>query len=170
MRHTISLLVRNKPGVLSHIAGLFSARGYNIDSLTVGETDDKTVSRMTIVTIGDDKIIEQVTKQLNKLIDVIKVVDLTDQPFVDRELVLIKVQAEGDKRSQIIEITDIFRAKIVDVSVKTVTIEVTGDEGKIQAIIELLNPFGIKEIARTGKVAIARGKDAVRNSKGGTTC
>ncbi|MFH1288304.1 MAG: acetolactate synthase small subunit [bacterium] len=161
MRHTISLLVRNRPGVLSHIAGLFSARGYNIDSLTVGETDDSTVSRMTIVTIGDDRIIEQVTKQLNKLIDVIKVVDLTDQPFVERELILIKVQAEGGKRSQIIEITDIFRAKIVDVSPKTVTIEVTGDEGKIQAIIELLNPFGIKEIARTGKVAIARGKSSV---------
>lgn len=163
MRHTISLLVRNKPGVLSHIAGLFSARGYNIDSLTVGETDDSAVSRMTIVTIGDDKIIEQVTKQLNKLIDVIKVVDLTDQPFVERELVLIKVQAEGEKRSQIIEITDIFRAKIVDVHPKTVTIEATGDEGKIQAVVELLNPFGIKEIARTGKVAIARGK-------GGQTC
>lgn len=159
MRHTISLLVRNRPGVLSHIAGLFSARGYNIDSLTVGETDDSTVSRMTIVTIGDDKIIEQVTKQLNKLIDVIKVTDLTDQPFVERELVLIKVQAEGEKRSQVIEITDIFRAKIVDVNPKTITIEATGDDGKIQAIIELLSPFGLKEIARTGKVAIARGKE-----------
>jgi len=170
MRHTISLLVRNKPGVLSHIAGLFSARGYNIDSLTVGETDDSTVSRMTIVTIGDDRIVEQVSKQLNKLIDVIKVVDLTDQPFVDRELVLIKVQAEGEKRSQIIEITDIFRAKIVDVSPKTITVEITGDDGKIQSIIELLSPFGIKEIARTGKVAIARGREAVRNNKGGATC
>ncbi|MDD5773590.1 MAG: acetolactate synthase small subunit [bacterium] len=169
MRHTISLLVRNKPGVLSHIAGLFSARGYNIDSLTVGETDDNTVSRMTIVTIGDDRIVEQVSKQLNKLIDVIKVVDLTDQPFVDRELVLIKVQAEGEKRSQIIEITDIFRAKIVDVSPKTITVEITGDDSKIQAIIELLSPFGIKEIARTGKVAIARGREAGKN-KGGATC
>ncbi len=159
MRHTISLIVRNKQGVLTHIAGLFSARGYNIDSLTVGETDDKSVSRMTIVTIGDDRIIEQVTKQLNKLIDVIKVVDLTDQAFVVRELVLIKVQAEGAKKSEIIEITDIFRAKIVDVNPKTLTVEVTGDEGKIQAIIELLSPFGIKEIARTGKVAIARGRE-----------
>lgn len=169
MRHTISLLVRNKPGVLSHIAGLFSARGYNIDSLTVGETDDSTVSRMTIVTIGDDRIVEQVSKQLNKLIDVIKVVDLTDLPFVDRELVLIKVQAEGEKRSQIIEITDIFRAKIVDVSPKTITVEITGDDRKIEAIIELLSPFGIKEIARTGKVAIARGRETVK-SKGGAVC
>ncbi len=164
MRHTISLLVRNKPGVLAHIAGLFSARAYNIESLTVGETDDKSVSRMTIVTRGDDRIIEQVTKQLNKLIDIIKVTDLTTQPFVDRELVLLKVQSEGEKRSKIIEIADIFRSKIVNVGSKTLTVEITGDEEKIKAIIELLSPFGIREIARTGKVAMAR-KETERKEK-----
>ncbi len=157
MRHTISVLVENKFGVLARIAGLFSGRGFNIESLCVAESIDPKVSRMTIVTRGDDRIIEQITKQLNKLVDVIKVVDLTEEKFVDREIVLIKVNAEPSIRAEILRIADIFRGKIVDVSPKTYTIEITGDEGKIVAIIEMLKPLGIKEIARTGRIAMSRG-------------
>jgi acetolactate synthase-1/3 small subunit len=158
VRHTISVFVENKFGVLARIAGLFSARGFNIDSLSVGETIDPTVSRMTIVSKGDDQIIEQVTKQLRRLIEVIKVIDLTQSDFVEREMVMIKVQANQSNRAEILRITDIFRGKIVDVNPHTMTLEVTGDEGKIKALIDLLKPLGIKEIARTGKVSMARGK------------
>lgn len=157
MRHTISVLVENKFGVLARVAGLFSGRGFNIDSLCVAETEDHTMSIMTIVTHGDDKIIEQIEKQLNKLIDVIKVIDLTKEDHVERELVLIKVGTENGKRAEIMEIVDIFRAKIIDVGHKTITIETTGDEDKLKALINLLKPFGIKEIARTGKIALSRG-------------
>ncbi|HAW49974.1 TPA: acetolactate synthase small subunit [bacterium] len=156
MRHIISLLVENRFGVLARIAGLFSARGYNIDSLCVAETDDPTISRMTIVTHGDDKIIEQIEKQLNKVVDVIKVSDLTDTEHVERELVLLKVKSE--KRSELMEICDIFRTRIVDVGLKSLTIEITGDEGKISALINLLKPFGILELTRTGKVGVVRGE------------
>ena len=157
MKHTISVLVENKFGVLARVASLFSAKGYNIDSLSVGETNDPEVSRMTIVVTGDDMILEQIVKQLRRLIDVIKVSDLTQGSFIDRELVLIKVRAEPAVRSEIINIVDIFRGKIVDVSSKSYTVEVTGDREKIDALISLLTPFGIKEVARTGKVAMARG-------------
>lgn len=156
MRHTISTLVENRFGVLAHISGLFSSRGFNIDSLSVGETEDPTVSRMTIVVQGDDRILEQVTKQLNKLIDVIKVIDLTSERFTERELLLIKVNTTSGNRSQIIEIVDVFRANIVDMSPNALTVEATGDEDKINAIISMLKPFGIKEMARTGKVALNR--------------
>lgn len=156
MRHTISLLVENKFGVLSRIAGLFSGRGYNIESLSVGETIDPQISTMTIVTSGDDQIIEQITKQLNKLIDVIKVIDMTEMDHVEREMVLIKVSPRQEDKAEVLRITEIFRGRIVDSSQKTYTIEITGDEKKIQAIIELLKPFGIKEFVRTGKIAIAR--------------
>jgi acetolactate synthase-1/3 small subunit len=160
MRHTISVLVANKFGVLSRVSGLFSGRGFNIDSLTVAETQDPEVSRMTIVTRGDDRIIEQITKQLNKLVDVVKVSDLTGENFIDRELVMIKVQVTAETRAEILGIVDIFRCKVVDVSQKAYTLEATGDAGKIQAIIEILRPLGIKELVRTGKVAIARaGRD-----------
>ncbi len=158
MRHTISVLVENKFGVLARIAGLFSARGFNIDSLSVGETIDPTVSRMTLVTSGDDQIIEQVIKQLRRLIDVIKVSDLSDVEYVEREMVLLKVSADPHNRAEILRICDIFRGKIVDVTPKTLTLEVTGVQDKIQALIDLLKPFGIIEIARTGKVALTRGK------------
>ena len=158
MRHTISVFVENKFGVLARIAGLFSARGFNIDSLSVGETIDPTVSRMTIVSKGDDQIIEQVTKQLRRLIEVIKVIDLTQSDFVEREMVMIKVQANQSNRAEILRITDIFRGKFVDVNPNTMTVEVTGDDGKIKALIDLLRPLGIKEIARTGKVSMARGE------------
>ncbi|MEW6096935.1 MAG: acetolactate synthase small subunit [bacterium] len=156
MRHTISVLVENKFGVLARVAGLFSGRGFNIDSLCVAETDDPTMSMMTIVTHGDDKIIEQIEKQLNRLIDVIKVTDLTKEEHVERELVLIKVGTNGN-RAEIMEIVDIFRAKIVDVRHKTMIVETTGDEDKLKALLNLLKPFGIKEIVRTGKIALARG-------------
>jgi len=157
MKHTISVLVDNKPGVLARIAGLFSGRGYNIDSLSVGETQDPTVSRMTIVSKGDDSIIEQITKQLNKLIDVIKVQDFQGKEFVDRELLLLKVSCSSQNRSEIMQIVDIFRAKIVDVNHNTLIIEITGPDKKVNAFVDLMKPFGVKEIARTGKVAMARG-------------
>jgi acetolactate synthase-1/3 small subunit len=162
-KHTIAVLVENRFGVLSRVAGLFSARGYNIESLSVGETLDPTVSRMTLVVRGDEFVIEQVIKQLHKLIDVIKVIDLTEEDHVERELVLVKVNAEPVNRAEILRTADIFRAKVVDVTPTTFTLEVTGDEPKIDAIIELLRPFGMQELVRTGKVAIARGpKSRVR--------
>src|SRR5437773_5882036 len=156
-KHTIAVLVENKFGVLSRVAGLFSARGYNIESLSVGETLDPSVSRMTLVVTGDEFVIEQVTKQLHKLIDVIKVSDLTDDSHVERELVLIRVNAEPQHRAEILRTVDIFRAKVVDVTPISFILEATGEEGKIEALIELLQPMGIQEIVRTGKVAIARG-------------
>ncbi len=157
MRHTISVLVENEFGVLSRVSGLFSGRGFNIESLTVAETLDPTVSRMTIVTSGNDQIIEQILKQLNKLVAVIKVVNLTGVDTVDRELVLVKVNAEAETKAEVLRLVDIFRAKIVDVAPRCYTIELTGDEEKITALIQLLKPLGIREVVRTGRVAIARG-------------
>ena len=156
MRHTISILVENKFGVLSRISGLFSGRGYNIESLSVGETIDPNISTMTIVTSGDDWIVEQINKQLNKLIDVIKVVDMTELDHVEREMVMIKVSPRQEDKAEVLRIADIFRGRIVDSSTKTYTIEVTGEEKKIEAFVELLRPMGIKEFVRTGKIAIAR--------------
>jgi acetolactate synthase-1/3 small subunit len=156
MRHTISILVENKFGVLSRISGLFSGRGYNIESLSVGETIDPNISTMTIVTSGDDWIVEQINKQLNKLIDVIKVVDMTELDHVEREMVMIKVSPRQEDKAEVLRIADIFRGRIVDSSPKTYTIEVTGEEKKIEAFVELLRPMGIKEFVRTGKIAIAR--------------
>ncbi|UCG78361.1 MAG: acetolactate synthase small subunit [Nitrospirota bacterium] len=156
MRHTISCLVENKFGVLSRVAGLFSGRGYNIESLSVGETLDPAISTMTIVTSGDDQIIEQITKQLNKLIDVIKVVDLVEVEHVEREMVLVKVNPKKENKAEVLRLTEIFRGRVIDSSQKTYTVEITGDERKIEAFIELMKPMGIKEFMRTGKVAIAR--------------
>lgn len=158
MLHTISVLVENKPGVLARISGLFSGRGFNIDSLAVGETENPSTSRMTIVVRGDERILEQVTKQLNKLIDVIKVTDLTGTNPIERELFLIKVGATKTTKPQIVEIVNNFQAKVVDVDPKSLTIEMTGDEKQNKALIELLRPFGIKELARTGRIALARSK------------
>ncbi|OGP82133.1 MAG: acetolactate synthase small subunit [Deltaproteobacteria bacterium RBG_13_65_10] len=157
MRRTISVVVENEAGVLARIANLFSGRGYNIDSLNVAETLDPSVSCMTIVTHGSDAIIEQITKQLHKLINVIKVTDLTEADHVSRELVLIKVTTEPSTRAEVLRVVDIFRGKVVDVQPKSFTIEVTGGEKKIEGVLSLLRPLGIKEIVRTGKVAIARG-------------
>jgi acetolactate synthase I/III small subunit len=161
MKHTLAVLVENKSGVLFRVASLFSRRGYNIDSLAVGVTEDPEISRMTIVVHGDDHVLEQVTKQLNKLIDVIKVSDIGGDEAVERELALIKVAADVSTRTEIIQIADIFRAKIVDVAPKSMTVEVTGDDAKIQAIEKLLRQFGIKEMARTGKIALVRGPKKV---------
>jgi acetolactate synthase I/III small subunit len=155
-KHTISVLVENHFGVLARIAGLFSARGFNIESLAVGETEDKEISRMTIQVTGDENILEQVMKQLNKLIDVIKVLEISKNS-VKRDLILIKVNVSKDTRSEIMQIVDIFRAKIIDVSKDSMIIEMTGQEDKIDAIISLLTPFGIKELARTGAIALIRG-------------
>ncbi|MEW6542574.1 MAG: acetolactate synthase small subunit [Nitrospirota bacterium] len=156
MEHIISVLVENKFGVLSRVAGLFSGRGFNIESLSVAPSLDPSMSMMTIVTKGDDRIIEQIVKQLNKLIDVIKVVDLNESEFVARETALIKVHAKPEDRAEALRIADIFRANVVDSTPTTYTIEVTGDIKKIEAIINLLQPLGIKELVRTGRVAIAR--------------
>ena len=157
MRHTISILVENEFGVLARVAGLFSGRGFNIDSLSVAKTLDPSLSRITLVTEGDDQIVEQITKQLNKLICVIKVSDFQDTPHVEREMALIKVAADERTRGEILNIIDIFRAKVIDAGPRSFVIEVTGDEGKITAILDLLKPLGVKEIVRTGKVAVQRG-------------
>jgi acetolactate synthase-1/3 small subunit len=156
-KHTLSVLVENKPGVLTRIAGLFARRGFNIDSLAVGPTEYPDVSRMTIVVNVEDNPLEQVTKQLNKLIDIIKVIDFTDGSGVERELALIKVTAEDESRAEVLRIVDIFRAKIIDVTPRSYTIEATGNPVKIDAILDLLRPLGLKELVRTGAVAIGRG-------------
>jgi acetolactate synthase I/III small subunit len=155
-KHTISILLENKFGALNRVAGMFSAKGYNLESITVGPTEDATVSRMTIVTRGDDPIIEQIIKQLNKLIDTLKVVDLTYESFMERELALIKLGTTKENRPEIMQIVEIFQSKIIDISHKTVTIEATGSGQKVDAIIKMLAPFHIKEIARTGRVALKR--------------
>ena len=158
MRHVISILVENEPGVLSRVSALFSGRGFNIESLNVAETLDPTLSRMTLITSGNEQIIEQIIKQLNKLVNVVKVMDLTGSDFVDREMILVRVRAEATSRAEVLRILEIFRGRVVDVSPKSYTLEITGDEKKIQAMVELLTPFGILEIVRTGKVAIMRAK------------
>lgn len=156
MRHTISVLVENKFGVLTRVAGLFSGRGYNIDSLNVAPTHDSTASRMTIVTHGDESTLEQIVKQLNKLPDVLKVQDFREGEYVDRELVLIKVGVDSKSRAEVMQITDIFRAKIVDVQPKSLTIEITGNESKVEKFIDLMKTFGVLELTRTGKAAMPR--------------
>ena len=157
MQHTISVVVENELGVLARVSGLFSGRGFNIDSLSVAPTNDETLSRITITTRGDDAILEQITKQLNKLVDVIKVLDFNDDSAIERELALIKVAAEDESRAEVLRIVDIFRAKIIDVTPKSYTIEATGNPAKINAILDLLRPLGLKELVRTGSVAIGRG-------------
>lgn len=165
MYHTLSVMVSNKPGVLTRVSSLFSRRGYNIDSLTVGVTENPDISRMTIVVHGDENVIEQVTKQLNKLIDVIKVVDMSPLDAVDRELAMIKVNADSATRAEVIQIVGIFRGKVIDVGPKAVIIEVTGTSDKINALEELMRPFGIKEMVRTGKVALVRGEKLTKFNK-----
>lgn len=164
MKHTISVLVENEFGVLSRVAGLFSGRGFNIESLSVAPTVDPSISRMTIVTTGDDQILEQITKQLNKLIDTIKVIDFTGSDFVERELVLIKVTAEEATRAEVLRIADIFRGKVVDVTPRSYTVELTGAPAKIDALIELLRPMGIKELVRSGPIVLGRGAKGWRSN------
>ena len=156
MRHTISVLVENKFGVLTRVAGLFSGRGFNIDSLNVAPTQDPSVSRMSIVTRGDDATLEQIVKQLNKLVDVLKVIDFRDGEYIDRELILVKVGVESKTRAEVMQICDIFRSKIVDVQAKSLTIEITGSEEKIEKFLDLMQAYGIMDLTRTGKVALPR--------------
>ncbi len=165
MKHTVAILVENKPGVLTRVAGLFSRRGFNIESLAVGVTENSDTSRMTVVVTGDDRILEQVMKQLNKLIDVIRVSDIPPEDSVNRELALIKVGVDSETRAEVMQIVDVFRAKIVDVGIKSLVVEVTGDESKINAMEQLLRSFGIKEMVRTGKIAMNRGAKAVQVEK-----
>lgn len=156
MKHTLAVLVENNPGVLAKVANLFSRRGYNIESLVVSDTEDKSISRMTIMVDGDEKIIEQVTKQLHKLVDVIKVNDLTYDETVRRQLLLVRVAADRENRGEIIQLMDIFRARIIDIGRRSLIIEATGDEAKIDAIIKSLQPFGVQEIVKTGISAMVR--------------
>jgi acetolactate synthase-1/3 small subunit len=156
MRHTISVLVENKFGVLTRVAGLFSGRGYNIDSLNVGPTQESGLSRMTIVTHGDESTLEQIVKQLSKLPDVLKVQNFNADEYVDRELVLVKVNVDSKSRAEVMQITDIFRAKIVDVQPKSLTIEITGNDSKVEKFLDLMKTFGVTDITRTGKAAMAR--------------
>jgi len=155
---TISVIVENQPGVLARIAGLFSGRAYNIDSLAVGETEDKSTSRMTIMATGDELVLDQIVKQLNKLIDVIKVVDMSQESYVERELALIKVNVAGKDKTELMNIVNVFRARIVDATNETYMIEVTGTDEKITALTDLVKPYGIQEMSRTGAVALTRGK------------
>lgn len=167
MKHTLSVLVENRPGVLSRIAGLFSRRGYNIDSLSVSRTEDERYSRMTIVVAGDAEMVEQVAKQLHKLIDVIKVNDITDVPHVERELVFIQVKSDAGNRGEIMNLLQIFRGRVLDLSRDSMIIEATGDIQKIDAIISALSPYGIKEVVRTGKIGLVRGaKEEERRRNG----
>jgi len=156
MRHTISILVENTFGALTRVAGMFSGRGYNIDSLNVAPTHNPEVSRMTIVTRGDDDTLEQVVRQLEKLVNVIEITDFREHEYIDRELVLVKVKVDGKTRAEVMQITDIFRAKIVDVQSKTMTIEVTGNESKVNKFVALMDNFGVLDLTRTGKVALPR--------------
>ena len=156
MRHTISVLVQNKFGVLTRVAGLFSGRGFNIDSLNVAPTHDPSMSRMTIITRGDDATLDQIVKQLNKLVDSLEVQDFRDGEYIDRELVLVRVGVDSQSRAEVMQITDIFRAKIVDVQPSSVTIEITGSESKVSKFLGLMENFGVQELTRTGKVALPR--------------
>ncbi|WP_417912545.1 MULTISPECIES: acetolactate synthase small subunit [unclassified Candidatus Electronema] len=156
MKHTLSVLLQNKPGALSRVTGLFSGRGFNIESLCVAETLDPKVSCLTLVTRGDDGIVEQIMKQLHKLIDVIKVSDISEGEYVEREMVLIRMKAEAGTRAEVLRVIDIFRGKVVDVSPTSYTVEITGSESKVRAVIDILRPIGIKEIVRTGTIAMAR--------------
>jgi len=156
MKHLISALVENKPGVLAHVAGMFAARAYNIDSLVVGRTEDPKLSRMTIVVVGDDKVLEQVRKQLARIVPVVKVQDFVGQPVVARDLMLLSVSAPPEKRPEIISLIEMFRARVVDIGAKTLMIEVSGPERKIEAFINACKPYGVKSVARTGTIAMPR--------------
>jgi acetolactate synthase-1/3 small subunit len=163
MRHVLSALVQNQPGVLAHVSGMFASRGFNIDSLAVGETEDPHLSRITVVVMGDDRLLEQVRKQLEKIVTVVKVVDISGEDYVERDLMLIKIDATPDRRAEIQGLVEIFRGRIVDVSSEQLMVEISGQERKIEAFIEAVRPYGIRELARTGRIALVRG-DLTRSS------
>ena len=168
MRHVISAIVQNVPGVLANVAGMFASRGFNIDSLAVGETEDPELSRMTFVVVGDDSVLEQVRKQLEKIVTVVRVDDISSQDFVERDLMLIKVTATKDQRGEIRELCEIFRGRIVDVAPEQVMVEISGQEKKVEAFIDLMRPYGILELVRTGRIAMVRGIDrSDHNGAGG---
>jgi len=158
MKHVISAIVQNEPGVLAHVAGMFAARGYNIDSLVVGRTEDENLSRMTIVVVGDDRILEQVRKQLEKLVTTVRVRDFKDVDYVERDLLLLRVHAPADKRPEVVAMVDLFRGRVVDVSKSSVMVELAGPEAKLEAFIDLVRSYGIGELARTGVIAMQRGR------------
>jgi acetolactate synthase-1/3 small subunit len=170
MRHVLSAVVQNVPGVLAHISGMLASRGYNIESLAVGETEDPHLSRMTFVVVGDDRVLEQIRKQLEKIVTVVKVVDVSSQDFVERDLMLVKVKAPpGGKRSEIRELVDIFRGRIVDVGPDEVMIEISGRESKIEAFIDRMRPYGITELVRTGRIAMVRNTPTRQDNGSGST-
>jgi len=164
MRHVLSALVQNQPGVLAHVSGMLASRGFNIDSLAVGETEDPQLSRMTFVVHGDDNVLDQVRKQLDKIVSIVRVVDISSENFVERDLMLIKVQAPSEKRMEIVLLVEMFRARVVDISPDNMMIELSGSEAKIEAFIELMRPFGILELARTGRIALVRGTPPARET------
>jgi len=157
MRHVLSALVQNQPGVLAHVSGMLASRGFNIDSLAVGETEDPLMSRMTFVVTGDDAVLEQVRKQLEKIVTVVKVLDISSEDYVERDLMLIKVHAPAARRFEILQVVEMFRGRVVDISLDNLMVEISGREGKIEAFIELMRPYGILEMARTGRIALVRG-------------
>jgi acetolactate synthase-1/3 small subunit len=166
IRHVLSALVQNQPGVLAHVSGMFASRGFNIDSLAVGETENPHLSRITVVVMGDDRLLEQVRKQLEKIVTVVKVLDISREDYVERDLMLIKVDAPPDRRTEILGLAQIFRGRIVDVSADHVMIEISGQEKKIEAFIDQLRPYGIRELARTGRIALVRGSRAESTAEG----
>ena len=165
MRHVLTALVQNKPGVLAHVAGMFAARGFNIDSLVVGRTEDPALSRMTIVVIGDGRVVEQVRKQLAKIVDVVRVRDYQGLDFVERDLMLIRVAATPAKRAEVVELAHLFRGKVVDVCRSSVTVELSGPESKLEAFAELVRPYGVRELARTGVIAVQRGRQSEKTDR-----
>ena len=166
MRHVISALVQNQPGVLAHVAGMFAARGFNIDSLVVGRTEDPDLSRMTIVVVGDDRVLEQVRKQLGKVVPVVKVRDFQEVEYVERDLMLVRAQVPAERRPEVSVLVDLFRGRVVDVARSSMLIEMSGTEDKLEAFIDLLRPYGIRELARTGVIAMARGQQAAAKVEG----
>ena len=168
MKHVITALVLNKPGVLAHVAGMFAARGFNIDSLVVGRTDEPTLSRMTIVVVGNERTVEQVRKQLAKLVDVVRVRDFKGMDYVERDLMLVRVAATGQQRPAIVELANLFRGRVVDVARTSLTVELSGPEAKLEAFIDLVRPYGIRELARTGIIAMQRGMQLDKQRTGAT--
>ncbi|KPK86810.1 MAG: acetolactate synthase [Phycisphaerae bacterium SM23_33] len=164
MRHVITALVQNKPGVLAHVAGMFAARGFNIDSLVVGRTEDPALSRMTIVAVGDDRTLEQVRKQLAKIVSVVRVRDFKDVEYVERDLMLVRISVPPNRRAEIVEVVNLFRGRVVDVAPQSLTAELSGPEAKLEAFIDLVRPYGIRELARTGIIAMQRGKQSDKRS------
>jgi acetolactate synthase-1/3 small subunit len=163
MRHVLSAVVQNQPGVLAHVAGMLASRGFNIDSLAVGETENPQLSRMTFVVVGDDKILDQLRKQLEKLVTVVKVLDISTADYVERDLMLIKINVPPERRGEIRELSDIFRGRIVDVGPQQIMVEIAGPEKKIEAFIDLMRPYGIKELVRSGRIALVRSKHGQRD-------